>query len=267
LSSRALTRDGIPLAADLSVTFMLDPGHGGRPREGTHPSLSPYEFHPDSAARAVYGHAYDRAQDVPWTELAVRLVADAWREQVRTRALDEFVGEGPAAASTLEDIRRAIAQQLAPSRESRTLTPTGSGSGREAEILKSRGIRLLDVRVANLRFPAEVQAERIRQWQLRWEADREPGLSQARELEQAASRQGTRDAEWALAEGLTAGLRQALARGDTPELAAAAALAAADSVRIAEGQEALEGLDTLAPHLRAIVRELKGEPSAGEAQT
>ncbi len=255
--TEALTRDGIPISADLSVTFMLDPGHTYRPREGSHPALPPFEFHPQSAVRAVYGHAYGESQDVPWTELPLRLAADLWRERVKTRALSAWLGPESDAQRTLAEVRAELLNRLqdaAPTEGS--ARPAAGGEDREAQLLRARGIRVLDVQAGNVYLPDEVRQERIQQWQAQWAAAHERELVEVRALDESLRRQAVQESARNLAGELTAGLRRRLAEGDPPGLKDTVLGIARDARRLAEDPDRAASAGPLAAHLRAMVDEV-----------
>ena len=127
-SAMALTRDGIPISADLSVTFMLDPGHNLPPREGRSAQLPPYEVNLQAAERAAYGHAYGDTdhEDLPWTELPLRLVIDLWREEVKRHRLDELLDDSSGTPTPVHRLQESLQARLAPAAApaaSRTTAP------------------------------------------------------------------------------------------------------------------------------------------------
>jgi regulator of protease activity HflC (stomatin/prohibitin superfamily) len=269
-ASGALTRDGIPISADLSVTFMLDPGHSFRPREGSHPALPPFEFHPQSAIRAVYGHAYGEAQDVPWTELPLRLAADVWRERAKSRPLSAFLGADIDARHTLADLRQEILARLqGPGEDAGSAHAAGESPAREAELLRARGIRVLDVHVGSVYLPEEVRRERIQQWKARWTAAHESELTEVRALEGSLRRQAIQESAQTLRDRLTGELRAALSAGATPGPLESLRLIARDAVRLAGDADRSPEAGPLADHLRSMAEEIENlmrdDPRPGTA--
>ncbi|MGH2606116.1 MAG: hypothetical protein ACRDG5_05955 [Anaerolineales bacterium] len=255
--TETLTRDGIPISADLSVTFMLDPGHTYRPREGSHPALPPFEFHPQSAVRAVYGHAYGESQDVPWTELPLRLAADLWRERVKTRPLSAWLGPESDIRRTLSEVRAELLNRLqGPVAAEGAARAAARGEDREAQLLRARGIRVLDFQVGNIYLPDEVRQERIQQWQGQWAAAHEQELVEVRALDESLRRQAIQESARTLAGELTAGLRRRLAEGNPPGLKDTLLEVARDALRLAENPDRAASAGPLAAHLRAMVDEV-----------
>ncbi len=190
--SLALTEDGIPISADLAIWFMLDPGHTSTPRLGQFSNLPPFEFNPRSAERAVFGHAYRESADAPWSELPTLILVDLWREEVKQWRLESLLGEDDGASNSLDSICENLHKRLVNTGD------TASPAGRELELLKARGIRVLDVRVSGLQVPQAVQLEHLRRWRERWSSNVEDNLSEGRQHAGHARQEGERRAFGAL---------------------------------------------------------------------
>jgi hypothetical protein len=80
ISTLGITRDGVPVTATLQVIFMLD--RKSPLARGAISDPPPYSFSPQAIQQAVYGQVVQEAQDLPWSELPLRLAVDAWRELV-----------------------------------------------------------------------------------------------------------------------------------------------------------------------------------------
>jgi len=256
----ALTQDGIPVTADLSITFMLHPGHESSPREGRFAHLPPFEYDPQSVQRAVFGHAYDGRQDVPWTDLPMRLAIDLWREQIKNHRLEELFSSTPRDPSPLRIMREAILERLTSPWAS---FPAEGGStrvepSREHELLSSRGIRVLDFGLSAIHIPEEIQDERAQRWCERWGAEVQEALGQLEEMEKEARRRGEQEARQRLLVELTKNLRMLLAEGVKPDHRAALLSILEDAVRISSQRGIVADGATLAMHLREIVQEIHG---------
>jgi len=214
-STLAVTRDGIPVSADLTVTFVLDPGHSGEPREGRDPERPPFEFNPSSASRAVYsGHAYGPRHEIPWSDLPALLAVDLWREQVKSRELSQLFSRGRGQASPLAEIEQAILTRMtAPTHEG--LDSSGrvqTRPSREQRVLSERGIRVLNVRISGVTLPDDIADEMALHWREQWAGAVHEVLTDAEYLAQEQRRQGQRLAYQALCADMTAGLRAQMAR-------------------------------------------------------
>jgi hypothetical protein len=259
ITAQGLTQEGIPISADLSVTFILDPGHPGAPREGRHAHLPPYEFNAGAAERAVYGHAYQDDEDIPWTELPLRLVTDLWRERVKNWRLEALLDASKDRPTPQQQIRAEILTQLAaPEPKGKKRNASKGVLSREAEILQSRGIRVLDVNLANLYIPADVHETHMRRWREAWAGAMQTGLLEARQEAEEAHALGTREAQETLARKMTASLRVKIANGEKPNLRDTLALLLRDAERLCYEGDPITDASTLATHLRDIQEHLEG---------
>ncbi len=214
INALALTHDGIPVSTDLSVEFMLDPGHTYEPREGRYANKPPYDYNPQAAERAVYGHAYGKFEELPWTALPMRLVVDLWRELVKGKDLKELLGEDEHGSPSLQQMRSEIQARL-------TLSASGDSSNpsenREFAILQSRGIRVLKVDgMSSLHLPDDVRLERMAIWREDWAGAVQEAMASANQRVKRARREGEAKACEILIRDLTAELRHELMEGKIP---------------------------------------------------
>jgi hypothetical protein len=257
-SALALTRDGIAISADLSVTFMLDPGHNLPPREGRSAQLPPYEVNLQAAERAAYGHAYGDGdhEDLPWAELPIRLVVDLWREEVKRHRLDELLDDSSGSPSPVQRLQDGLQARLAgmpPSTSDRSPVPPA----REQQILTARGIRILSVSVGNLYLPERVQEQRMERWRDAWSSlsasGREIGDHDTGPLASEA------DPAW---HELTRSLAASLAAGETPELEPTLQHILSDAARLAGKIDDPPAYDRVAKELRSIATTVGRRPAA-----
>ncbi len=258
IASLARTEDGIPIAADLSVTFMLDPGHSNPPREGGHSHLPPFEFNADAAEKAVFGHTFHQGEDIPWTEIPLRLVADLWREEAKNWCLEALFTKEKDQLTPLQHIQRQILKRLSPpltdQAEASSLDP--HTSARESEILRSRGIRVLDVQVSDLRLPPDIADGHAERWREQWAGAVQGALSQASREADLARQLGEQEAQESLARELTAELRTQIASGKTPDIRETLSVLLQDAIRVCTDQELVADGSALAMHLRQITDEV-----------
>ena len=265
ISSTALTEDGIPVAADLRVTFMLDPGHASPPREGQFPHLPPYEFNPRAAERAVYGHAHRDDEATTWTDLPLLVAVDLWREEIKRWRLEALLSGGGARPSPLEKVETAIEKRLVATPESRR-AGTENESPRELQVLRRRGIRVLDLEIGNLKVPEEVRAEHLRRWREQWDSTVEEGVIQARGRGQEARWEGEREGQKTLLRQATSEMRQTLGEGGRLSVRDTLIVLLEDSVQLLQEPELLPESGALSDHLRNMLTELRaldedcGEP-------
>jgi regulator of protease activity HflC (stomatin/prohibitin superfamily) len=257
-TSLAITRDGIPVSADLAITFLLHPGGGPAPALGASSDDPPFTFYPVAAGRAVYGHAYGSKEEVPWTRLPLLLLVDIWREQVRLwdlPALLSVEGEGPPPLARIE--QTALARLTRPSTQA--LDSEGRlhrRASREFRMLNDRGVRVLQVSIAGLLLPEDVRAEKLLRWRESWSGSVHDALLDAERLATEKRRAGERLAQQALAEDLTAGLRARLAQGEVPGRRDTLALLLSEALRLADRREMIPEGSSLAAHLGRVRSEI-----------
>lgn len=215
VAALAVTRDGIPIATDLSVTFMLDPGHDEEPSQGRSPDQPPYEFNPIAIERAVYGHAYSEFEDLPWTELPLRLAGDLWREVVKEYSLEELLGEHRGDVPPLAQIRERIESRLTDAGSEELDAP--SDDNLELDVLRSRGIRVLSVDAGAAVFlPDDIRRERMAHWREAWAGAVYESLAEAKDQVKRLRQQGDAKAHATLLRDLSIELRRRLQEGSTP---------------------------------------------------
>ncbi|MGD2058720.1 MAG: hypothetical protein PVI04_08310 [Anaerolineales bacterium] len=252
--SRAITRDGIPVSAELVVQFMLDPGHEAEPREGRNPEKPPFEFHRPSVEKAVYGHVFSEFDDVPWAELPLRVALDLWREEIKRWSLDDLL-EHDGQQHALGQIRSSILSKLKPA-EDPTDADIEQDAHREAAIIRSRGIRILDVHLHSLRVPPEIQAERQLQWRERWSGAVQDELADATEQVERYRQQGLTEANRQLLDNITASLDELLAAGQHPARRDSLNLIIADTIRMLNQEDLHPESRTIASQLQDIIETL-----------
>lgn len=257
-TSLALTRDGIPISAELRVTFVLHPGRTLPPRLGSDPNRPPYDFHPIAAGRAVYGHAYGTQHDVPWSRLPLLLVVDLWREEVKARALLDLIRPSPGSVPPLEEVQRAILARLtSPTYAIRRADGRVQWKpSREFHLLHERGIRVLEVEIHDLVLPEDVRQEHLLHWREAWSGAVREVLQDAEQRAEERRRAGRRQAVLELSGQLTSELRSRLAQGEPPGRRDTLAAILLDALRLCDRREMIPEGPALATHLKRIRSEV-----------
>jgi hypothetical protein len=158
--AKALTRDGIEVSANVSVTFGLDsnpdqaapspePRSAAERIERNRPA---YSFNPTSAFRAVYGTAIGEKQPVEWTDLPVTVAVETFRNLLAEHAIDELFQPTVSNVYPFADFTGRVTRAV-----------------KEAPVLRERGILVYTVGVGALKLPREVVNQRVRTWQARWQ--------------------------------------------------------------------------------------------------
>jgi hypothetical protein len=260
VSTQALTHDGIPIATDLSVTFMLDPGHRQVPRSGRREDRSPYEYNPVSAERAVYAHAYGEFEDLPWTALPLRLAVDLWREIVKTYTLEKLLGQDRGTIPPMQQIKARIETRLSSATVD-VLDSHGrrvAQESREFQILAARGVRVLAVGgMTALYLPDDIRLERTRIWQEKWAGSIQSSLAQADEQVRQARRDGELKAGELLLRDLTRELAGELSSNRAPGRRDTLRLVLQSAIRLCAHHPELLDRSALSMQLTEVLRELE----------
>lgn len=257
-NSLAVTKDGIPVSTDLSVQFMLDPGDLVAPHEGRIAKKPPFPWKLSAVEKAVYGHAYGESEDIPWTELPLRLTIDLWREIVKEKTLKELTTFSEGTDPPLERVKFEILQRF-----TRPVEEGQDGKGeesdatsRESRILQQRGIRILDVGISHLHLPEDVHLERMQNWRHDWVSDIQAALSEAQDEADRAAFDGEVKAGELLFESLTSTLLEQLEKGSSPNKRDTIRCILKDAVELCSKDDKIEDSVRFNTSLLDIAKEL-----------
>jgi len=174
---KAITRDGLEVMADITVTFALDSGEPQLFRDWRDPDRPPFKHNEISARRAVYGKAVDaRYKDVPWSELPPLVAADVWRDLLIVRDLESLFTDSAGEAPPLERLQQELGDRLKGPEDAFSslgfsragLLPAGKFS-REYLVLHARGIRVDSVAITQFSIAEKHENQRIGNWKGSWE--------------------------------------------------------------------------------------------------
>ena len=256
-SSLAVTRDGIPVSAQLSITFMIDPGHRREPREGRDPEKPPYEFFAPAVEKAVFGHVYGEYEDVRWHDLPLLLLADVWREEIKRWSLNELLSDASGGESVLTKITETLRSRIIPAPENVREAGEEGSPELEADILAARGVRPIDLDIRNLRPPIDVQRERLLQWHEAWYGEIQAALQDAREQVDRTRRRGEQEAALKLLEQIPGHLARALEGGDQPGRKQTLLLILQDARSLFSPEGSLPETSPLIPKLQHLAEEIE----------
>ncbi|MFQ5922286.1 MAG: hypothetical protein ACE5M4_05535 [Anaerolineales bacterium] len=194
VSAMALTLDGIPVSASLSISFVLE---RRTPVESSDVADAPPMVPSIGALQAAaYGKMISGEQDWSWSEIPLRLVVELWRDEVKDRNLGEFLADH---SSVMAGIEAAILARL-----------TQESSVSDLRLIRERGIRVLDVSISDLQIPGEIQAEQLQAWFDGWAGPVRKQLDEAVEMVREAGIRGEAKAATMLIERLTHKMTQQL---------------------------------------------------------
>ena len=260
LSSMAITRDGIPVSADLSITFMIDPGHLLEPREGRTADAPPYEVNLDAVECAVYGHVYGAYDDVSWKDLPLLLLVDLWREEMKQWSLNALLNTDRTQIPALERIAADIQARIVPTMVESPSDQKGETNdvARELGILNSRGIRVLDLRVTDLQLPPEIQNERNLQWRESWAGEVQETLREATDRLRKNRELGESEANLLLTREITSTLAAQLEAGKHPGMKETLVMIMKDAVSLYEKRDLLPESNEMVHEVDQIAGKLTG---------
>jgi hypothetical protein len=256
VNSLALTKDGIPVSTDISVEFMLDPGADVEPHEGRYARRPPYPWKPSAVEKAVYGHVYGEAEDLPWTELPLRLTIDLWREIVKEKSLKELTSYDSQNSQPLQLVRDHIQHRLTSQETDPQAQAAGSDASRECKLLQSRGIRVLNVDLSHLYLPRDIQRERMEGWRHDWASDVQNVLADSQEKASRVSEEGQKEASQILFDNLTGVIYEQIRKNPSLSKQDTIRCILKDTIDLCSREEIIEESPSLKENLLDIARDL-----------
>ncbi len=242
VSAMALTLDGIPVSASLSVTFVLE---RRTPVESNDIADAPPIVPSVGALQAAaYGKMVSGEQDWSWSEIPHRLMVELWRDEVKDRNLDEFLADH---SSVLAGIEAAILVRL-----------TQETDNSDLRLIKERGIRVLDVAISDLQIPSDIQAEQLAAWFDEWAGPIRKELDESVDLVREAGIRGEATASTLLIERLTHKMSQQLQLDRSLSQRDAIILILEDAAQLCTE---VPRLSTLSVQVREVLEQVKARDS------
>ncbi|HKZ71171.1 MAG TPA: hypothetical protein VI547_06960 [Anaerolineales bacterium] len=159
----ALSRDGIEIVVNVSVTFGLNPGPNVPPHEvygeldvlGQTMFLPRYQVDPENAFKAHYGFVVsEQNQVVRWIDLPIRVAAEYTRDEVNRYLFDSLFQPGEPGTLPIAKLQSDVKRRV-----------------EESKLLKDRGIKIYGVSVSIPALPEEVGRRRADVWAARWKQE------------------------------------------------------------------------------------------------
>jgi hypothetical protein len=195
---------------------------------------------------------------VPWTEIPLLLLVDLWRELIKECRLDDLIGRGRIPADELRKLERKLFQRL-----SESTTQADQGSSRPGEVgnlefqlLKDRGIRVLDVSLPKIFLPTNIQEERLRAWREEWAGEIQVSLASAEQEIRRTKQRVAANTCQLLADSLTGELQQRLAEGAQIDWTETLTYLLQGAITISQNQDLIRDELQLATALRRIQEQL-----------
>lgn len=253
ISTLATTRDGIPISATLSITFMLQ--RSIPINKSAHADPPPYRFNSRAVQQAVVGRVHSEGGDLPWTELPLPLLIELWREQIKEYSLEGLIPHDPHEHAPYPEIEQAILTRLTQPVPSENQSSTGTQPRNpEFDLLNKRGMRVLEVSIEDIRIPEEIREERLLAWFENWAGPTQLELAEAEQKVRQAALHGEGEASRRLAHGLTEQLRAGIRTGSDYSLKETVEAIFQDASTLAKGEARLTAL---LPSLGQVMQDLR----------
>ncbi|MFQ5931428.1 MAG: hypothetical protein ACE5MM_03370, partial [Nitrospiraceae bacterium] len=140
-------------------------------------------------------------RDLKWSDIPLKAVVELWRDEVKSRDLDTFVQDH---SGVLESIQASLLSRLSASARST------EASASAIQMMRERGIRVLEVSISDVQVPEEIQAEQLQAWFDSWAGPVRRQLDESTEMVREAGIRGEREASLILIERLTQKIEQQL---------------------------------------------------------
>ena len=186
----ALTHDDVEVAARIEAELRVE----GRESQGG----SAFGFQADAAWRAIAHEGIAaqapsdaRSRQLSWDWLPVHLAADLWREYLRKFTITDLFEQTREKQTTLEFIENymnlRLQEAIVPELDERGAATGRQYSSPEHQLLRSRGLRVLKVKIREVHLEREqAEEQRVAEWAAAWEQrGKNKGLSQAGRAAQA----------------------------------------------------------------------------------
>ncbi len=169
--TRAITRDGIEICANVSVVFKIDA------RAGL--GNSQFGFEPQAVERAIVGRSidFDKPNDSPdritsWKWLPTLLAVDIWREYISKITLNELFPLSKNDPNLLDIILKQMRQRMVEETH-QVLDEYGrmvnkTEVSQEYQILHDRGIKVIAVNIPNIYLPKTIEDSLVKRWKSNW---------------------------------------------------------------------------------------------------
>lgn len=219
-----LTRDGITVMPNISITFSIDAEKNKKTDPQETPSYNTrYGFNEESVRKAIQHESVNpdepddaSSRHVKWNQLPIYLAVDVWREHIRKFTFSElFAMEKKNGLETVT----AMMNERMKSPQVDELNDEGKPTGRKIESqeyrqLSDRGIKVLSVSINNLFFEESLEYDIIQGWPASW---LEYAKAEGGKIDHLASLTQTHGREEALKEFATTSSRILGREPDTPD--------------------------------------------------
>ncbi len=238
-----VTRDGIKLKADVSLSYRISQGSELPTR------ARPYPFDEAAVKTAAYDQTVTPFAASTWQNTPVNVMKTELKKIIAKYRLDEIF----RLDETIDEPHLVIRNEL----ERRTRL-----------ILMDKGLDLVSLHIGRLKFPKAVTEQYIKYWQAQWQikADLSRADGEARALEEVEVARA--EAEVTMIQAIVEGVRRAQEDGHTGTVREIVAMRLIEAMeKVAKQSQHIEPLPQgLLPRLTQMRRELLPPPPRTEAR-
>lgn len=206
LETRALTRDGIPVIAQISVTFRIE----AQPGE----SNSIYGYNQENVRKVITESMVQgvKTEQPVWSPLPAKMAVEIWREYLSRFRLNQLFQNPPGETRT----NLQIISELVKNRLSQDVVNyvdefgdfTGRTiSSREHKILADMGVKVLGVNIKRVIFQEKIEQEIAKNWNSLWAKTVKKEKEQIEQEHRVREEKGQMDAQIEFANIMTSEIR------------------------------------------------------------
>jgi hypothetical protein len=209
LETRGMTRDGIQIIAQISITFRID----AAPEEGG----TAYGYNHENVRKVITESLVQGSTtDHPiWSPLPAKMAVDVWREYLSRFRLNQLF-EIPASKdkTNLQLIGELLKNRMS-NNTVEDLDSFGNFTGRttpspEARKLQEMGIKIFGVSIKRLILPPEIEERLVNRWTTTWEKNAKKEREQVEQDRRIREEKGQIDAQTQFADIMTSELQTTL---------------------------------------------------------
>jgi len=194
LETRALTRDGIPVIAQLSVVFRIK----STPGEGN----SIYGYNQENVDKVIRESMIKgvKTDEPVWSPLPAKMAVEIWREYLSRFRLNQLFQSPPGDTRTnLQIISELVKDRLSKDTvndvdEFGNFTGRAIGS-KEYKILSGMGVEVLGANIKRVVFQEEIEKQIAESWKSLWEKTAKTEQNQIKQEQRIQEEKGQIEAQ------------------------------------------------------------------------
>jgi regulator of protease activity HflC (stomatin/prohibitin superfamily) len=206
METRALTRDGIPVIAQISVTFCIE----AQPGEGN----SIYGYNQENVRKVITESMVQGVKtDQPvWSPLPAKMAVEIWREYLSRFRLNQLFQSPPGETRTnlqiiSELVKNRLGQDVVNYVDEFGDFTGRTISSREHKILADMGVKVLGVNIKRVIFQEKIEQEIAKSWNSLWAKTVKKEKEQIEQEHRVREEKGQMDAQIEFANIMTSEIR------------------------------------------------------------